>query len=118
MVVKTMSLKDENYEITEGSCPDCEDGSLWVNMHELVCGHCHLVFRDGTNPQMDDDFPDPTEPPAVEFYKNRFGDSSKHRYSNSGSAILPGGFEDAYEGDDEYGINRDDSDELLDTRRV
>lgn len=109
-----MSLKQHNYEVTEGECPSCEDGSLWVNTHELVCGECHLVFRNNTKQIAN--ITESYEEPVIEFYQRRSSKEDEHRYDSSKMPILPGGFESAYDGDGIYGDDKDEE-TLLDTRR-
>jgi len=92
----TMSLKDDNYDVTEGECPNCEEGDLWVNTHELVCDVCYRVFRGEDKHALSADR-DPTDEISTDFYENRFCGSEKHRYAHSNKPILPGGFEQAYE---------------------
>lgn len=113
MRVQTMSLEEDNYDVTEGECPDCEDGSLWVNSFELVCDECGGVYRKAQK-HSDDSSQDESimSDPFIEFNSNR----EKHRYDNSGRVRMPGGFEEAYEGDGLYG-NGHDEDEIADYRR-
>lgn len=92
MKVKTMSLQEENYDVTESECPDCEHGSLWVNSYELVCDDCGMVFRKDQRQSIE------TRTPAEEFYENR----DSHTYDNgnenmaAGKIRMPGGFPEAY----------------------
>lgn len=89
----TMSLRDNNYDVTEGECPDCEEGNLWVNSYELVCEQCDTVFRKATN-----------EATASASQQENYDEVQKDStYDNSGKIILPGGFIHAYRGDGLYG---------------
>lgn len=81
-----MSLRDDNYDVTESECPDCEEGDIWVNSFELVCDTCGVVFRKSNGPEIE------TKTPLEDFNEHR----DEHNYYNSGRTIMPGGFLQAY----------------------
>lgn len=81
-------MSNMGYDPTETECPDCDDGVLWVNSHELVCGNCGITLRKHESTDRD-------------FSHSR--DDERPRYNNSGLVILPGGFPHAFRGDGLYG---------------
>lgn len=88
-----MSLRKMGYEPTETECPECEEGTLFVNSFELVCNNCRIVFRKGEKP------PDYGGGP-VEYFRNNRDDFT---YDGSGLVMCLGGFPSAYYGPGLYG---------------